>query len=473
MRTKISWLLVLPMLAITLEACGGGQVAPEVEDPQVILFGGDLGNRYVVAGEASEVVSRLRIETRALSNMERPPINLALVVDTSGSMDGDPISDARAASLSLLDSLRPQDRLAVVAFHSETEVLLESTLLEGADIAELRQRIGRMEARGTTDLGGGLRAGLEELVRHYEPEGINRLVLLSDGVPNDATAILPLAQAAGERGIRITALGLGLDYDETLLGQVAQLSGGRFHFVEASESVASVFRDEVLRFERVLARNLVLELRPGPGIRVDGVVGQPTANGTGVVRVPIGDLSEGEHRDIIVRLHADPRRAGATVELMDAVLTFEDAVVNAGQLERRVFLGARATSDETQFEAGRNREIEGAAARMLAAVTTVEAIQYAREGNIDEARAILNRAAVQAEALATRDESFAAQANEYRVLGQALPSIASGGDAPAYAYEDDSAAEESTGAPRAAAPAPPAAVIRRAHDGAMSVIQGD
>lgn len=460
---RLAWLAIL--IAV---GCGGAQTGGEGEDPEVILMSGDLGNVFVVAGEPSEVVSQIRIETTALRGAQRPAINLALVIDTSGSMDGDPIGDARAASLDLLSALQPEDRLAVVAFHSETEVLLESTRLDGADIGELRARIGRMEARGTTDLAGGLRAGLEELVRNLEPEGINRLVLLSDGVPNEAAQILPLAQAAGERGIRITALGLGLDYDETLLAQVAQRSGGRFHFVEESSMVASVFRDEVLRFERLLARNLVLELNPGPGVRIDGVVGQNvTAGVNGRIQVSLGDVSESEHRDVIVRMHADPRRAGATVELLDAVLRFDDAVQNAGRLERRVFLGARASSDPAEIQTGRREDVERAAARLMAAVTTVQAIEAARVGNIEEARAVLAEAATRAEASHGQDVQLQRQAQQMRVLRSALPSMggAAAAAAPSYDFEAEASVEGEL--------AEPAAVIRSAHGAAMSVIQSE
>jgi len=456
-----------------LVACGGATTVAEGEDPDVVLLSGELGNAFLIAGESSEVVTQLRVSTQALANARRPPINLALVIDTSGSMDGDPIADARRASLELLDALRPEDRLSVIAFHSETEVLLESTQLDGADLGELRTRIGRMEARGTTDLSGGMQAGLEELVRNFEPEGINRLVLLSDGVPNDAAQVLPLAQAAGERGIRITALGLGIDFDETLLANVATQSGGRFHYVEESSMVAGVFRDEVLRFERLLARNLTLELSPGPGVRIDGVVGQqitPLANGH--VQVALGDISEGEHRDVIVRMQANARRSGAAVELLDAVLHFDDAIQNAGRLERRAYFGARATSEPSEVEAGRNQDVERAAARMLAAATTVQAIEVARDGNIAAARQVLAvaEAAARAEAQARQDVELRAQAEQMRVLRSALPSM--GGSAapaaapsePSYDYED-SAGDEPM--------AQPAAVIREAHGEAMMVIQSE
>jgi Ca-activated chloride channel family protein len=452
---SFAWLVV---------ACGGAQAPTEGRDPELVLFEGELGNDFVVSDARSTIVSRLRIHTQAMANAPRPPINLALVVDTSGSMQGDPIVDARNASLALLDVLRPGDRLAVVAFHSRTDVLLPSTQLSG-NMTELRERIAQMEARGTTDLAGGLRAGLEELVRHFEPQGVNRLVLVSDGVPNDASPILPLAQVAGERGIRITAIGLGLDYDETLLGHIAQRSGGHFHYVEDSAEVATVFRDELLRFERVLARNLVLELRPGPGVRIDGVLGQNVTTDGTAVRVSLGDLSEGDRRDVIVRLEAEPRRVGATVELMDAVLTFQDAVQNAGSLERRVFLGARSTDRDADLDAGRHRDVELAAAQVMAAVTTVQAIERARGGDVEEARRLLDRATAAAE-VQFDDDVVRGQVAEMRALREALPAVSSEpapSTAPA-APSDEASASEATATP-------PAAIVRRAHDQAMRIMQ--
>ncbi len=446
------------ILVLACAGCGGAPPADARphDDPELVVLDGDVGNAYVLAGEPSEVITRLRVSTRAIEGAARPPINLALVVDTSGSMMGEPIDDARDASLALLDALRPEDRLSVVAFHSETEVLLPSTPLTGADLGALRAQIGRMEARGTTDLAGGLRAGLEQLIARFEPRGINRLVLLSDGVPNDPSSILALAQAAGERGIRITALGLGLEYDETLLGQIAQVSNGRFHYVEESARVAEVFRDEVLRFERLLARDMMLELRPGPGVSIEGVVGQPVATSGGGVQIALGDLSEGEERDVIVRLRAQPRRAGATLELMDAVLRFQDAVVDAGSLERRIFVGARATDVPAEVEGGRNADVEGTAMRMMAAVTTVEAIARAREGEVTAARQLLDQAAARAAAVAeqSNDAALRLQVSEMRVLGEALPTVSARSDSPT------------------AEAAEPASVIRRSHDRAMGVLQG-
>jgi Ca-activated chloride channel family protein len=454
---------MLVALGALVAACGGAGVADEHADPDLVRMEGALGNRFVSAGQSGTVVARIRVGAHAQSNLPRPAINLALVVDTSGSMEGRPIADARAASLALRDPLADGDRLAVVVFHGRTELLVPGVVLDDDTREEARSKIREMAARGTTDMAGGLRVGLEELLRNYSEGGVNRLVLLGDGVPNDAAPITALAQAAGERHVTITSLGLGLDYDETLMGRIAQLSGGHFHHVEQSSAVAAVFRDEVLRLQRVVGRNAVVTLTPGPGVRIESVVGQVVSQRDGTVSVALGDVSEDDERDLIVRLTADGRRAGANVELIDAVMSFDDAVAGAGRLERRVFLGARATADEAERNAGRNDEVERDAARMSAAATQIAAIALARGGELEAARQVLDRAITQAEerAASTHDGYLADEVSRMRVLSGALPSVAS---APAPA-------------PGSAAPAPVAtpedapATVRRSYERAMRAVE--
>lgn len=441
MKRTISLTAVAALIALLPTACGGAS-STEQEDPGVISLAGTLGNTFVAAGETGEVLARIRISTRSVDGSARPPVNLALVIDTSGSMAGEPIEDAREAALAIVDLMREGDRLSVVAFHSTTEVLLASTVIDD-NLAELRTDIGRMEAQGTTDMAGGLQGGLTELMTHFEPNGVNGLVLLGDGVPNDESGIVAMAQAAGERGMSVTAIGLGLDYNETLMGDVARASGGQFHYVEDSEQVVALFREEVLRMQQVFGRNAVVRLQPGPGVTIQSVVGQNVQNLGAYVEVHLGDLHEGEHRDLMVRATVEGRRAGATVELMDVHLGFDDAVVEAGHLERRVFLGAKSTDDTAEFASGRNPDIEREAARMQAAAVTVQAIRMTRDGELEEARAMLNRAEQDARSVlerdGTEDADFAAQIEtmgEYRDSIVATGSTA-GAPAPVEASDDD------------------------------------
>jgi Ca-activated chloride channel family protein len=457
MSERLFFLAALVVLA--LSGCSPSSM-PEAKDPGALTFEGALANRYMAAGEASPALARIRIGTVSPPETEKPKVNLALVVDTSGSMEGRAIEDAREASIAMIDALAEGDRLAVVVFHSKSEVLLPSTPIDADNRAEIKARLRTMKAQGTTDMAGGLQAGLDQVSANLEPRGINRIVLLGDGVPNEEGMIRSMAASAGSRGVTITALGLGLDYNESLMGAVAQVSGGRFHYIEKSEEVAAFFKEEVLRLQGVFARNATVELVPGPGVQIEAVVGHPMVRNGAKVQVTLGDLSRGDKRDLIVKLSALPRREGAAVELLDAVLSFDDAVAGAGRLERRVFLGARSTGSSSEIEQGRNRDVEDSAASIQASAATLQAIEAARRGDTGRAQEMLENAAEEASegAKLNANAELEQKASSMRALSQILPAAA----APMPA-----AAAEPMPAPPNAPKMPPAKALRKAHDEAM------
>src|SRR5262249_50711479 len=154
----------------------------------------------------------------------------------------------------------------------------------------------------------------------------------------------------------------------------------------------TVFHDEVLRLQRVVARGAVLSFVPGPGVQIESIVGQNVSQNGSQISVSLGDLAEGETRDLIVRANAPARPNGAVVELFDAKLSFADALVSAGQLERRAYVSAHTSNVEADITASRNQEVEQEAARMQAAAVTVQAIAMARQGDLEAARAQLDQA---------------------------------------------------------------------------------
>jgi Ca-activated chloride channel family protein len=399
---------------------------PELRAEDLVEVEAITSNRYLLADKPGEIAVRVHLKARPRKTDERPPINLGLVVDTSGSMEGAAIEDARAASLALLDSLSEGDRLALVVFHSTTEVLVPSTVLTKKNIPDIRAKISAMTARGTTDLAGGLSAGLAEVQRSFQAAGINRIVLLGDGVPNDPSQLPGLAQSAGAQHISITALGLGLDYDETLMSQLSLASGGKYHFVRESSQVAKVFSDEVLRLKKVVGRGAMVTFTPGPGVVVKDVLGLPVQRSGSQATVVLGDLSEGDERDILVRLSVPGRHAGSVVELLDATVGMDHPDLAGSPLSERAFVSVKSTADAAEIEQGRQKDVQHAVARLGVADAIVRAVAAARAGDLRLARSILDAAEKEAKAAAKEygDADLAEKAKSIGPLRKSLPQLA-------------------------------------------------
>jgi Ca-activated chloride channel family protein len=398
-------------------------------DPDRVLIEHALANRFVKAGAAEEVLARIHIGTQGTGDRPRPPANVALVMDTSSSMKGEAIEEAKKAALTLLEALDDGDTLSVVVFGSHAETIVPAVMLDQAARTKIAERLRAIEESGTTDLAGGLAAGLTEIHkgRSSGVEMLHRVVLLSDGVPNDEAPILSLAQQAAAASAPITALGLGLEYHETLLAQLAQTSGGTFHFVEDATAVATVFADEVLDLDRVVAQGVSLRLTPGPGVSILEVVGHTPSTSGRSTWIGLGDLHEGGAHDVLVRMAVGEHKAGATVELLDTELTFTDATTAPGQsFARRGFLSAEATDDTAAIADARDPELAVMAARMKTAAATMRIMGMARAGQMDEAKAELARVRTEAEAAAkdADDPELSRMVEDLARLKKTLPELA-------------------------------------------------
>lgn len=439
----------------------------QVEQPYVapvdLELDWELANNLVPAQAGSELVARIRIEAPAALDLPRPPARVVLVVDTSASMKGDAIEGAKQAATVLVDSLADGDIFSLVVFHSHAETLMSATLIGDESRAAAKAEIERMQAWGTTDLGGGLRLALDQLVTAPvsmatseggqlvsagsgvwtgggpDPSVLERVVLLGDGVPNDASQIASLTQQFAARGAQITALGYGLEYDEVLLGSLAQQTHGHFRFVEQPDAVAALFRDEVLHIQRTVARDLRLALGLGPGIGLIEVVGHVPQWNPNSARneIALGSISEGQTQELIVRLAVGAHHDGATVELSDLELAFTDVYTGTGNRFERSFLSATATADATALLESRNLEIARAGARARTSAATLQILALARAGALEQSKQLLsesvkwakdNAKSLEDEELRKQAEQLAALEPELRALArQAAQPVAVGG----------------------------------------------
>ena len=203
----------------------------------------------------------------AADTAERPPLNLAVVVDVSGSMNTDGKIDFVRDGLGLLiDGLRDSDQVALVTYSDGAQVLFPLQEV-GLMRAELRTIVQGLVADGSTNLYGGLELGFQELSSGYDSGRQNRVILLSDGVPTAGItgleSIMDMSRGYNSDGMGLTTVGLGSDFNGELMRGLAEQGDGNTYFLENAGAVSEVFTEELSYFTVPVAFDLTLELRAG------------------------------------------------------------------------------------------------------------------------------------------------------------------------------------------------------------------
>lgn len=189
----------------------------------------------------------------------RLPLNFSLVLDRSGSMSGEKIKQLREAVRSMINRLGPSDTISIVAFNANSDVIIPATAVQ--DRAALSTRVGRLEAGGGTKMAPAIRAGLAEIARHQSPSVASRLVVLTDGQTTGEDDCRAEADRAAAAGVPLLALGLGNDWNEDLLLDLAGRTGelGDAFLIREPEDVGPVF-DQVFTQMKVVAQDLAFRL---------------------------------------------------------------------------------------------------------------------------------------------------------------------------------------------------------------------
>jgi Ca-activated chloride channel family protein len=380
---------------------GGGSPLSTVSDPHLIEMTAENTQALVPADTVAEMAVRIRVTAGDAPAGGRPPLNLVLLLDTSGSMEGKAIEALRTSARDLVDKMDARDHIAVVSFHAIGEVLVPSTMLDAHARATIDQRLSEIEAKGTTAMADGLTLALQQSATGHTADSIDRIVLLGDGVPNDPAPIAGLIASAAAQHVSITALGLGVEFDPILLASLATGTGGVYRYLDKPEAVADVFDHELTRMQAVVGRNLQLQIRPGPGVTIETIPGLQDAGG--LQWAMLGDLAAGEHRDVIVPVKVTGRKDGAPVELLDAFLTFDDAVGASGQQQRTAYASAHASADDDKVKQSVTTSITLALSRAKAAGSILAAITQARNGDVAGATATLDAAETDARAVGDKD----------------------------------------------------------------------
>jgi Ca-activated chloride channel family protein len=358
-----------------------------------------LNKAYLPVMNTQQLVYLL-ITAQPSSSMTRVqmPLNLGLVLDKSGSMQGQKIQNLREAAKLVVDRLGPQDAVSIVAFSDRKYLVAESQLV--TDKETLKKQINRIRDGGGTAISGGMSQGLHELDKTAAPDRISRMLLLTDGQTfGDESQCLKLGKMAGDRGIVVNALGLGDDWNEDLLDQIAEASGGVADFIDSPDKIIAFFDRAVKSMQDTVVQSASMTLRLANAItprQVWQVL--PVISNLGYrplsdrdVQVPLGELEKGQPRSMLVELLVGPRPAGR-YRIAQAEISYDVPGLKLIGEKVKLDIVLDMTADAAlaqQYDA----EVMNIAEKVTAFKLQTRALEEAKMGNITGASQKLRAAA--------------------------------------------------------------------------------
>ncbi len=409
---------ILKTATFTLLAMGCGQSTRAAD----IDLTAKLDQTAVVRGSNDDHFVIVEITAPHETSGPRALADVALVIDTSGSMSGDKIVQARAAAREVVEALGAEDRLSVVRFSSQSTVAVPLTASTRSDRALVA--IEGLQATGGTNLYDGLRKGIGTL--SASASRVNRVVLLSDGHPDSAAGLVEMARAAIESGTTISTVGLGLGVNAELLYDIGYAGGGTYNFVDQPGQLAQLFATEFNRITHVAARSVEVEVAVAPGVEVLEVYGYHTTITDAGYTAQVGDLHAGQTKKLIARVRL-PTAAAGLRDVADVRAQYTN-VSSPGVGKLRDDLDVHITDDLAAARASVDEDIllKGVGAEIAA--MRYQANQQWAEGKAEEAVAQFEAAADRASkrAASSGSAALAALAKDVVVEQRAVQTVAPG-----------------------------------------------
>ncbi|MFY0530088.1 vWA domain-containing protein [Archangium gephyra] len=380
-----------------------------------------LSHPYITPG-SSDLFVTVDVTGVEVPGSKRTPVNLAVVIDRSGSMSGYKLQQAKQAARHLVGLLGPEDRLAIVHYGSDVKSL-PGLPASPSNRERMLQYIEGIWDDGGTNIGAGLHTGRSLVAAVRGDYTVNRIILLSDGQATegitDDASLTEVVKGIRTEGITVSAIGVGTDFNEDLMQGFAEYGAGAYGFLEDAGQLASLFQKDLRQASTSVARNVELTFQLPEGVMLGEVLGYRAHQEGRTVRVPLPDFSSGQVERVVARVTVVGTRAGNAVDVTGLKLAYADLLKGTG-VESAASLSAMVTERREEVLARQDKDATVYATRAMSAKNLKMAAQALRDGRKEEAKGYVmqNQALFQQAGAVASPAAVAADLEEQRAVLQ-------------------------------------------------------
>ena len=383
--TLLAGAVVSALCALPMKTVQAQQVALDVA----------LGTPAVLAGQRQTAYLKVSLTGFELRDETiRPAANIAIVLDKSGSMNGDKIERAKDAASMAIERLNSADIAAIVSYDSTVRINMPATKV--TDKKVFRDNIKRIYANGNTALFAGVSKGAYEVQKFLQRERVNRVILLSDGLanvgPSSPAALGRLGASLGKQGISVTTIGLGLDYNEDLMTRLAGMSDGNHAFAETGNDLAKIFDAEFGNVLSVVAQEVTVKIRCLPGVRPIRVLGRDATIIGQTVAVNLHQLYGEQEKFVVLEVELPAGEEGLSQQIAKVNVDYFNTVTRrqdklAGTAQVQYTVSERVVEEEL------DEEVMTDTVQQIANEMSKEAVELRDAGRVREAQQRLQESA--------------------------------------------------------------------------------
>ncbi|WP_370280448.1 VWA domain-containing protein [Pontibacterium sp.] len=380
--------LMLPLLAVVM-----GLSSAQAREINLTT---SLATPVMSADQSQKTFIKISLEGFKQEQSEaRIPANIAIVLDKSGSMQGEKIQQAREAAIMAIKRLNENDIVSVVSYDSRVQVVVPATRV--SDKHQIARAIRNIHANGNTALFAGVSKGAQELRKFLDLNKVNRVILLSDGLanvgPSTPNELGQLGLSLAKEGMSVTTIGLGLGYNEDLMTQLAGYSDGNHAFVENAEDLARIFQYEFGDVLSVVAQGVNIEIHCKNGVRPVRILGREAEIRGSRITTRMNQLYSEQEKFIILEVEIPAQSEAKNFEVADVGVSYTNLYSKQAQSLRNTVLASFSQSKKQVQDAVDVKTYE-AAAEQVANEESRRAIELRDKGDIEAAKSVLKQNAI-------------------------------------------------------------------------------